>query len=133
MASGFYALIIDENRTHNYVNRQYLKDTHLFGRIETECQFHEACQLLKDSRDTAYPDLIIMNIDQSVDDCRAFLESIASLPVHSIKFLTVLLLGQSPEPKYPELLEDFDFIFGYIQHPLDFKIISTMFKQKFIR
>ena len=110
-------LLVDDNDVDNYINKHVLSKFNITENIIVKSSAIDAIAYLE-TLETAFPDVIFLDIRMPEMDGFDFLDRYLSFPDHQKEKCTIYLLTSSINPEDVECAKKYTCIKNYLNKPL---------------
>lgn len=123
-------LLIDDDKTTNFLNERVIKQADYFDRIEVEQTGMEALKFLN-SKESVQPDLILLDLNMPGMDGWEFLDEFRELQKEKQKNIIIIMLTTSQNPEDAERAKTVLEISGFKKKPLTIEMLNEILHEHF--
>ncbi|TGE04885.1 response regulator [Hymenobacter fodinae] len=133
MAKLSSILLVDDDKTTNFLNRLLLEGLHIADKILVAQNGQDALRVIKQqSQQEGYPQLILLDVNMPVMNGFEFLEAYASLQHPTKQSVILVMLTTSLHPRDVARLQEYA-IQGFLNKPLTKQMVGKLLLEHFQR
>ncbi|AXT52116.1 response regulator [Aquimarina sp. BL5] len=125
-----HTILIDDNKTTNFLNKYLMLKSKRFRRIEEFINGHKVLERFE--KDQSFePDIIFLDIDMADINGWEFLERFEKLYSKKVK-TKIFILSSIVNTEYSKVLNAKHFTPEYLIKPLNLKLINSLYHKYFV-
>ena len=123
-------LLIDDDRTTNFLNERVIKQVDCVDRIEVEQTGMKALKFLN-AKESAQPDLILLDINMPGMNGWEFLDEFREPQKEKQKNIVIIMITTSQNPEDAERTKTVSKISGFKKKPLTSEMLNEILREHF--